>query len=424
LTEKLLQFIWNFQYFNSIQLRTCSGEELAILQHGTINHDQGPDFLQAMVTISRTTWAGTIELHLKTSDWIRHHHQHDGNYRNVILHVVWENDEQVNDIPVLELCNRVPKVLLSRYNRLMESISFIPCENLLDNFPDILMTSWKERLLMERMLRKSKVVELFLKQSNFHWEEACWWLLARNFGIRVNADAFEAIARTLPVRMLAKQRNQIHQIESLLMGQAGLLEKDFAEAYPNLLKKEYRHLQHKLGISPVSNPLHFLRMRPHNFPTVRLAQLSMLIHHSSHLFARWKEITELKEIRKLFDITANDYWHYHFRLDELSVFRKKNLGSTMVDNIIVNTVAPILFAYGNYHHEQSFIDKAVKWLQEISAEGNSITKGFRRLKIAVNSAFDSQAMIELKTMYCDQKRCLECGIGFHILRTAENRSSV
>jgi hypothetical protein len=415
-SERLLQFIWQFQYFNKTELETTAGEKMQVLFAGQLNTNQGPDFTDAKVVIGKTTWAGTIELHIKTSDWTKHNHQSDKNYNNVILHVVWEDDGYASESPVLELKGRVSKILLERYEELMNSKSFIPCENSINTVRDITWESWKDRLLAERLLRKSSTAEIFLKQNNFHWEETFWWLLARNFGIKVNADAFETIARSISINILAKHKTQIHQLEALLLGQAGLLEGKFTDDYPVLLQKEYKFLKAKYSLKSVSVPVFFLRMRPGNFPTVRLAQLAMLVQDSSHLFSKIKEAKTTKEVKAWLDVTANDYWHYHYKFDEASAFRKKKLGTAMVDNIIINTICPVLFAYGNYHDENKYKEKALKWLEETAAEKNNITKGFQKLGIENRNAFDSQALIELMNEYCSKKRCLECGVGNALLK--------
>jgi hypothetical protein len=422
MTERLLQFIWQFQYFNKSELTTATEEELQIIVPGQFNHNQGPDFLQATIRVGATKWFGNIELHLKTSDWKRHRHEKDKNYNNVILHVVWENDTEESSIPVLELKSRVSKILLQRYEELMNASGFIPCEKNISSVRDIVWKSWKERLLAERLLRKAAIAENFLQENNYHWEETFWWLLARNFGIKVNADAFEAMAKSVSINILAKHKNQIHQLEALLLGQAGLLDKNtdsyqHKDDYPLLLQREYTFLKKKYSLRPIHQPVHFLRMRPGNFPTIRLAQLAMLIQGSAHLFSKIKEAGSVKLVRKWFDVVANDYWHYHYRFEEPSAFKKKKLGDAMIDNIIINTICPVLFAYGNYHDENKYKEKALKWLEETAAESNSITKGFLQLGIENKNAFDSQALIELKNEYCNKKRCLDCAVGNAILKT-------
>jgi len=419
MTERLLQFIWQFQYFNKNELTTTGGEKVQIIFPGKYNTNQGPDFTDAKIKIGNTTWAGAIELHLKISDWKKHNHENDKNYKNVILHVVLEEDktQSIDSIPVIELKTRISNILLQRYEELMNSSSFIPCEKIIHSVRDITWKSWKERLLAERLIRKGEAVDNYLQQNNYHWEETFWWLLARNFGMKVNADAFEAMARSVPINILAKHKQQIHQLESLLLGQAALLNsKKFTEDYPRLLQKEYSFLQNKYNLKPIHVPVHFLRMRPGNFPTIRLAQLAMLVQSSAHLFSKIKEATSVKEIKKWFNVTANDYWHYHYRFDEASSFKKKKLGDAMIDNIIINTVCPVLFAYGNYQDENKYKDKALKWLEQTLAESNSITKGFLKLNIENKNAYDSQALIELKNEYCNKKRCLECGVGNYLLK--------
>lgn len=431
MTEKLLQFIWQFQYFNKTELETIDEEKVQIQFAGQLNANQGPDFSDAKIVIGKTIWAGTVELHIKTSDWKKHNHQNDKNYKNVILHVVWQDDgagnrnsvpiketeqSSVNHIPVLELKGRVSKILLQRYEELMNSNSFIPCENSINRVKEITWKSWKDRLLVERLVRKSQTVEIFLNQNNFHWEETFWWLLARNFGIKVNADAFEAIAKSISINILAKHKMQIHQLEALLLGQAGLLEEKFTDDYPLMLQKEYKFYKNKYSLRPINLPVFFLRMRPRNFPTIRLAQLAMLVHNSAHLFSKIKEADNLKDIKTWLDVTANDYWHYHYKFDEESAYRKKKLGAAMIDNIIINTVCTVLFAYGNYHDETKYKDKALKWLEQTSAEKNNITKGFQQLGVENKTAFDSQGLIELKNEYCNMKRCLDCGVGNALLK--------
>jgi hypothetical protein len=411
----LLQFVWQFRYFNKSQLLTTTGEDIQIIYPGHHNHNQGPDFLDAKIRIGNTLWAGTVELHLQSSGWEKHRHHTDKNYNNVVLHVVWEHDLADMSMPVLELKNRVPKILLQRYEQLIHSSSFIPCEKSIGLVKDITWKAWKDRLLAERLLRKKAVVEEYLLQNNHHWEETFWWLLARNFGIKVNADAFEAVARSIPLKILARHKDQLHQLEALLFGQAGLLNNDFEEDYPRLLQREYRFMQKKNKLQPIHLPIHFLRMRPGNFPTVRLAQLAMLIHKAAHLFSFIKESNSLKEIRNRFNIAANDYWHYHYRFDELSSLKIKKQGVSMIDNIIINTIAPALFAYGHYHKENKYKEKAIQWMEETNAENNAVTNGFAQLGKENRTACDSQAMLELKNEYCNKKRCLDCAIGNAIL---------
>jgi hypothetical protein len=423
MNERLLQFIWQFQYFNSCDLRTEAGELLSVIHAGHHNSNQGPDFLDARIRVGDTILAGSVELHLQSSGWSRHRHQHDPNYNNVVLHVVWEDDvKQMGSIPVLVLQHRVSKLLLQQYSEWMQRPAFIACATLITTVKELVWVTWKERLLAERLQRKCAYVLQLLQRNNNHWEETFWQLLAKNFGMKVNAEAFENIARSLPLNILAKHKTQLVTIEALLMGQAGLLEQDFTEAYARLLRREYYFYKHKYHLVPPGNKVHFLRMRPAAFPTVRLAQLAMLLYNATHLFVNIKEARSLEAVTGWLNVTANDYWHYHYRLDEPAAFKKKNIGASMIDNILINTIIPMLFAYGHYHNEQPFKDKALQWLEMIAAEKNSITANWQQLGIAVEDAWCSQALTELKTQYCDKKRCLDCAAGNALLsRESETR---
>jgi hypothetical protein len=419
--EKLLQYIWQFQYFNKNKLTTTDGESLQIIHQGNFNTNQGADFSEAKIKIGDTIWAGNIELHINSSDWNLHNHSADKNYNNVILHAVWKHDKEIKDstgntLPTLQLQDRISNLVLNKYEGLMNSSSFIPCENHLTAIKDLTLLSWKQRLLAERLESKSAIIFSFLHQNKFHWEETFWWLIAKNFGIKVNSDAFEKIARSLPVSILAKHKDQIHILESLLFGQAGLLEKEFTEYYPKMLQKEYRFYKTKYKLDQPQLQLFFLRMRPANFPSLRLAQLAMLICNSSHLFSKIKESISVTEMRNLLNVTANDYWHYHYLFDEAAAFKNKNLGDQMINTILINTIVPILFAYGLHHNEQPYKDKAIAWLEEIASEKNNITKGFEALKFSNKNSFDSQSYIQLKNEYCNHKRCLECAIGNALLK--------
>ncbi len=417
INEQLLQFIWQFQYFNQSSLATVDGEPLQIINCGNHNTNQGPDFLNAKVQIGSTIWAGSIELHVKASDWQRHKHGNDKNYKNVILHVVYENDLPPVNMYVLELKERIAVSLLKRYAELMQNRQFIACAGMIQTVSRITLSNWKERLVAERLMRKAAAIEKHVTETNKHWEEVFWWLLAGNFGMKVNAIAFEAVAQSIPLNILAKHKNNLVQLEALLLGQAGLLDGAFAEKYPLLLQREYKFLQTKYKLKTVHPPVQFLRMRPGNFPTLRLAQLAALVQHSAHLFSKIIEESSVQRVMEWFSVTANDFWHYHYKLDDASVFRKKTLGKTTIENIVINTIVPVLFAYGTYSDNQSIKDKALRWLDEVAAEKNYITKGFQALGLHNKSAWDSQAFIELKTRYCNVLRCLQCAVGNSLLKS-------
>jgi len=420
ISERLLQFIWQFQYFNKNELNTIDGESLQIIYAGNYNTNQGPDFLEAKIKIGNTLWIGNIELHLNANDWFAHQHSGDKNFSNIILHVVWINDAVIKDIngkslPTLELQPLVSNMGLRKYQQLMQSQGLIPCEKYLPVLSEIGWLSWKERLIVERLQHKSIIVLQHVNQSGQNWEQVFWWLLARNFGMKVNAEIFEEIARGISVTILAKHKNQIHQLEALLLGQAGLLNESFQEDYPKLLLREYRFLQKKYQLIASTIQPAFLRMRPANFPTVRLAQLAMLVNQSTHLFSKIKNTEDVLEVKKLLNVTANDYWHYHYRFNELTDYKPKQFGAQMIDNIIINTVVPVLFAYGIFADEQQWKNKAIRWINEISPEINSTTKAWKKFGVNNNSALESQALLELKKYYCDEKLCLNCAVGNKLL---------
>jgi hypothetical protein len=422
MNERLLQFIWQFQYFNKHALKLKGGETLQILHPGFYNTQQGPDFTNARIRIGKMTFAGSVELHIKTSDWAKHNHSADNNYKNVVLHVVWEHDRKNRQkLPLLILQNRVSHLLLDQYRQWMERPSFIPCNFQLKEAPPLTWKAWKDRLLAERLLRKSAVMQQYLGQTNQHWDESFWWLLARQFGIKVNAAAFEAMARTIPFKILSRHKNQLQQLEALLLGQAGLLNKKFRENYARKLKAEYQYQQKKYKLTRNPEPVFFLRMRPDNFPSVRLAQLARLIHKSVHLFSEIKETLELSAVKEKLNVTASTYWDTHYVPGEKAVARPKHLGKQMVDVLIINVVCPALFAWGHIMAEEEMKARAMRWLEETDAESNKITRGFEKIGIENNNACDSQSLIELKTSYCDEKRCLDCAVGNILLKGAAGR---
>ncbi len=421
MTERLLQYLWQFQYLHTNQLETIAGEALQIIFAGEYNTNQGPDFKQARIKINQTLWAGEIELHVKASDWHRHHHASDKNFSKIILHVVWENDvpiidEQGNNLSTLELQNRVPNLLLNRYEKWMSQPSTIPCGNEISNVPSLIWQNWKERLLVERLEQKSKPIFEQLQKTNNNWEEVFWRMLCRYFGTPINTECFEQLATSISVNILAKHKNQLHQLEALLLGQAGLLHEVFTDHYPLLLQREYQFLQKKWQLQPIPKSPFFLRMRPVNFPTVRLAQLAMLVHQSAHLFSKTKEADNIKTLQDLFDVTANDFWNEHYTLHETSIFKPKRLGSQMTNTLLINTIIPMLFAFGKSMDDEALCDKAVNWLEQLPAEKNNVTNVFTDLQMDNKSAFDSQVLLQLHKQYCKEKRCLECAVGNAILR--------
>jgi hypothetical protein len=421
MTERLLQFIWQFQYFNKQSLQTVNGDTVDIIFQGNYNTHQGPDFLQAKIKINQLVLVGNIEIHLLASDFIKHGHATDKNYQNLILHIVYKNDlaehnQLLQQIPTIVLEDRIATLLLDRYNTLMNVNQQLPCYNFLPALPTLAWLKWKETLAVERLTEKSNKVLSIFEANKHHWEETFWQLLAYNFGLKLNADLFFEMATTININILAKHKHQLQQIEAILLGQANLLENNFQDGYAQLLQKEFRFLQSKYQFKKVNQQSLFLRTRPANFPTIRLAQLAALIQQSTHLFSTVKECSSIKEIKKLFQVTASDYWNEHFLFDKLAKNQRKKLGNTMIENIIINAVIPVVFAYGLFTKNESYTTKAVDWLQQLKAEHNTTIHVFENAGITNKTALDAQALLQLKNKYCTQKRCLQCAVGNYLLK--------
>lgn len=425
MTEKLLQFIWQFQYLNKGGLSTVAGEPILVIHPGQLNHHQGPDFFNGRIKIGGTEWAGHIELHLKSSDWYRHKHHQDPGYGKIILHVVWQHDAGVLDengliVPVVELQNRVSNLLLHQYEQWMNTPLQIPCGQALATIDNLIWKSWLDRLLAERLLEKCNRVSGQMGQTENHWEEVCWRMVCTYFGGPVNKISFQQVAESLPLRLLAKHKSVPIQLEALLLGQAGLLHKDFKDEYARMLYREYQFLQKKYGLRVINKPPVFLRMRPSDFPGLRLAQLAALINQSNHLFRKFIDARTFKDAIKLLEVSPNDYWLYHYKLDAGGEYEQKKVGRSLAERVIINAVIPVLFSYGHHQMEDATRSKALGWLEEMRPETNSLTKVFAGLGKAPASAAESQAVLTLKKEYCDAKRCLDCAIGNQLLRSARS----
>ncbi len=418
-SEDLLQFIWKHCFIEKrSELKTTESEPLQIIETGTLNTNSGPDFLNAKLKIGDTLWAGNIELHLKASDWLRHKHDENPTYKKIILHVVYENDVMVDsDSATVELKNHIRPSMLERYEQLMRIDKQIPCQTHLKDIGKLRKTHMLERVLIERLERKTQIIEELLSKTNNHWEAVFYILIARNFGLKINQEPFQKIAENTPLKLFAKHKNQLTHIEAILFGQAGFLENDFDEPYFLELKKEYAFLKQLYSLKNI--PVHrinFLRLRPANFPTIRLAQLAKLLYQSSHLLSKILETKNLKELIKLFDVEASEYWNTHYRFNVCSETDSvKRLGRSFVELLIINTVIPFVFIYGKSKGENQYCNRAMHWLEELKPEKNNITKAMKSAGFELKSAKDSQALIELKTNYCDSKQCLNCRIGYAIM---------
>lgn len=420
--EDFLHYLWRMRLFNLEELTTTDAVPIQIIDFGEHNTNAGPDFLNARIKIGDTLWAGNVEIHVKASEWKKHKHQDDAAYDNVILHVVYENDMVIQRksgavIPAFELRKRVPGKLINQYVRLISNEAWIPCQSQFPYIENITKYFWLDRLLVERLENRIDLLRKELEANKNNWETTFYQRLARNFGSKINTEPFEVVAKTTPLITLAKHKNDLFQLEALLFGQAGFLQDDFEENYPNDLKKEYDFLQKKYSLFPLMPSIwRFMRLRPANFPTVRLAQFAALIHQSTHLFSKILVAETLEDVRNLFDeIQVSEYWETHYKFDKASKKRSKKLGKSTIDLFIINTIVPFLFFYGREKGLEDYEDRALKFLEELSPESNHIIRKWQDLKFRPKNAYQTQALLELKINYCDKKRCLDCVIGNKIL---------
>ncbi len=426
MTEDFLHYIWKFRLFDMTDLKTDEGESLQVVKTGDHNAHAGADFFNSKVKIGTTLWAGNVEIHLQTDDWNKHHHQHDKAYNNVILHVVYDSDESVimvdkRLVPVLELKGKIKRKIWDNYEELIGNKDWIPCEQQIKSVDRFTIDNWLERILIERLERKTGELLLALNQNNNNWEETFYRTLAKNFGYKINALPFELLAKSIPNIILAKHKDNIEQIEALLFGQAGMLNDDtMDDDYYKSLKKEYEFLKHKHSLTPLDESLwKFMRLRPISFPSIRIAQFAQLIHHSSHLFSKILEVRSTRELSKLFKVSTSDYWREHYVFGKPSVTKSKPLGRDFIDTIIINTVVPFLFVYGKKKGLPKQTDKAFRFLEELMPEKNSILTKWNEIGVDATNSYQSQALLELKNEYCVRKKCLTCGIGNKILNRHE-----
>lgn len=421
--ESFIHFLWKFQYFDKYHLTTVHAEPIQVLHPGNPNTDAGPDFNHARIMVDGIEWAGNVEIHIKSSDWIAHEHHTNKAYDNVVLHVVWQADRDIyrNDgtlIPTLELANKANLNLLNRYKFLLESQDSIPCASQFNAVGDIYKMQALDKALMQRLQQKAAFVKELLLFNQNDWEATTYQLLARNLGFKINSEPFLALAKALPLKLLQKHSHDLLQMEALLFGQAGFLEGEYEDAYRQSLQKEYAFLCHKYGLSSARLPLHmwkFLRLRPANFPTLRIAHLAALLQKHKNIFTHFIHSKSLKDITALFTITPSLYWQTHYIFDK-STKATVQMGKTNQENILINTVVPLLVCYAKEKGNHMFLEKAIEYLENLPAEDNQITRLWQQQNLVVKTAFDSQASIELYNHFCTQKRCLTCPVGVSLLR--------
>ncbi|MFS4469445.1 DUF2851 family protein [Maribacter sp. 2210JD10-5] len=420
--EELLHFIWKYKKLPLEGLLSASQETIQVIQTGRHNHLSGPDFFNAKLKIGGQLWAGNVEIHLKASDWYAHHHEKDAKYDNVILHVVWENDVSVfrkdnSEIPVLELKNYISTELLNRYQELFnrKNQQFIPCENEIKDIQEFTLKHWFERLFFERLEQKSNVILGLLETSKNDWEKVLFILLLKNFGSKINGELFFEMGKSLDFSIVRKLHGKPLQMEALFMGLSGLLiSENSTDSYYTALKKEYKFLKKKFVLREIpSGPPEFFKLRPLNFPTIRLAQLAALYSGANNLFNLVVN-AESEELKTIFSIHPNTYWEEHYTFGTVSKKSKKGLSKNFVDLLMINTVIPLRFCYQKY---KGIFDEDIilSTIEAIPKENNSIVKRYEGLGISVRTAKESQSLLQLYNNYCTQNKCLDCTVGARLL---------
>lgn len=417
--EELYHFIWNNKLFREEDLLLENKEHLQIIRTGRHNTDAGPDFFNARIKIGETLWAGNVEIHLKSSDWIKHGHHKDKAYDNVILQVVGENDMPVfrtdgEKIPTAEL--KIEKKMLEKYRDLKRNKPKIACASDFGEIDEFIKSTWLNALWAERMERKSEAVRQIFEYTRNSWSETFYISLARSFGAKINAEPFELLAKSLPAKILAKHKNSLLQTEALLFGQAGFLTEEPEDEYQAKLKKEYQFLRQKYRLIPLQKHLwKFLRLRPPGFPTLRIAQFAELVHQSSHLFSRILEYKKIADLKKSFHCQASSYWNTHYTFGKESKNRPKKLGKSAIHSILLNSVIPMLFLYGKERKLPEFTDKAAEISESLPPEKNKIIRLWQDLDAKTENALQTQAYIRLFNEYCQKRLCTRCRIGGKIL---------
>ena len=430
--EQLLHYCWKHKLFPLKALTTTTGESLEIIDTGLHNRNAGPDFFNAKVVVGGMLWVGNVEIHCKSSDWYQHQHHKDSAYNNVVLHVCEQADCDVvtadgRTLPQLEIA--VPQYVADNYKSLLETDHYPPCYKIIPQLSSLTVHAWMSALQTERLEQKTKAIEQRVSLCGGSWEDAYFQTLARNYGFGVNGEAFEMWARTINLNTLAHHRDNEFQIEALFMGQAGLLQPEsiperyrdqaLQDGYFQKLRQEYAYLSHKFSMKPMNFSLwKFLRMRPQNFPHIRISQLSRLYYEQKSGLSKLLECTSVEQLEQLLNTSVSPYWETHYTFGASSAKISKHLSANSLRLIIINTAIPMFFAYGRYKNNEQLCDLAFNFLEQLKAENNHIIRMWAECGMPISSAGDSQALIQLKNNYCDRRDCLRCRIGYHYLKTS------
>jgi hypothetical protein len=419
--EKLLHFIWKLKLFSSNKLTTTTGKTVEIISVGTHNDNAGPDFLNAKIKIDKQFWVGNVEIHVVSSDWYAHSHEIDANYDAVILHVVWEHDIDVyrntnKDIETLVLKDFIEEKVLTNYEKLFNSKkNWIPCENDLKFVANFTLNNWLERLYFERLETKSTQINNILKTTNTNWEATLFILLAKNFGLKVNGDSFLQFATSFDFSVVRKVGGNLVQMEALFFGQSGLLNGNKESIYYTELQQEYKYQAHKYNLEKNNSGMQFFRLRPANFPTIRLAQLAKLYATYQNLFSRIIAANKLEDFYKLFTIQTSEFWETHYTFETSSKKSTKKITKAFIDLLLINTIIPLRFTYLKFIGKENF-NNLIPLISTIKPEKNAIISKFNDVKLKSKNALETQGLLQLKNEYCNLKLCLQCAIGKEILK--------
>lgn len=420
--EAFLHYIWKYRLFTKT-LTTTTGEPIEIISPGIHNHNEGPDFSDARLRIGDTLWAGNVEIHINTSDWSKHGHQHNAVYNSVMLHVVYNHDlqEQNGNMPLVEIKNCFDPQLFTAYRTFITSKNWVPCIRQVGSVSPDEISFWLERMLIERLEHKSDFIQDFLSVTENDWDGVFYMILARSFGFNLNALPFEMLSRSLPYKILAKHKNNPMQIEALIFGQAGLLDQHLSEPWPQQLFAEYSFLRKKYSLAPIEAHLwRFMRLRPVNFPTIRLAQFASLVSDKEVLLSQLLECPKADDLIRLFDAKASVFWDTHYHFTKESIEKPKKLGRSSSILLVINAVLPFMFVYGRALANDELCNRALSFYMQIPGELNVAIKHWKSAGLDVSTAFNTQALLGLKSDYCDKFRCLDCRIGDLLLRSSEN----
>lgn len=422
MNEDFLHYLWKFKKFPFQNLKTTQNELIEIIQVGEHNFNSGPDFFNARLKIDNQLWAGNVEIHLKSSDWYLHNHENDENYNNVILHVVWDHDVEIFrnrniPVPTLELKNFVSDTILAKYfNLFYQSKKFINCENDIALFDSFLLKNWVDRLYIERLEEKAKAISLELKKSNNDWEAVLFKMLLKNFGLKVNGDSFYSIGNSIEYAVIRKLQNNQTQLEAVLFGLAGFLNDNCLDAYFIQLKKEYLYLKKKFQLSEEGIiTAKFFKLRPSNFPTIRLSQISSLLVSHQNLFSKIIHANELSEFYNLFNVQASEYWKNHYTFGKNSAKSNKGLTKSFIDLLIINTILPLKFCYARSIGSE-INESILAIINSVKREENNIIGNFSALGLNIDSALDTQALLQQYNHYCTKNKCLQCAVGNYLIK--------